>query len=87
MLKNVVTKCHQMHTQMLKLHPNTHTHKECSTSTLGGFTSNSFQMTSKKNVGCNKLFQNKNYNSFQSNIACLIFLKIDLNKYRVMYIG
>ena len=41
----------------------------------------------QKNVGCNKLFQSKNYNSFQSNIACLIFLKNDLNKYRVMYIG
>ena len=41
----------------------------------------------QKNVGCNKLFQSKNYNSFQSNIACLIFLKTDLNKYRVMYIG
>ena len=39
-----------------------------------------------KKVGCNKLFRNKNYNSFQSNIACLIFLKTDLNKYRVMYI-
>ena len=41
----------------------------------------------QKNLGCNKLFQSKNYNLFQSNIACLIFLKTDLNKYRVMYIG
>ena len=38
-------------------------------------------MTSKKNVECNKLFHNKNYNLFQSNNSCLIFLKIDLNKY------